>query len=231
MSKNNLSEHVKLILSKIEPFFNDNQFEHRIQPDSSLFVKYIDNTAIICGFNWKSEGHHEFGSYMWLPDVSNNILDIGLPNMDLSSYRTGDLLFSTVKSPGKIDYNTEKNPIQTDEACHLFCNSIISFLENIGFNYYKECTYIPNILKRMDNLQEAGRLWSDILASNGPEYFWQGLIISKLSNDINFSEKMKYVDSIYYDKQYGLDEWIPYYERLKERLKTIEPKYNNRSLN
>ncbi|WP_289658116.1 hypothetical protein [Flavobacterium panacagri] len=226
MSEKKLNEQVRLILSLIEPFFNDNQFEQRDQANSSLFVKHIDNAAIICGFNWKSQGYHEFGSYMWLPEVSNNILEIGLPNMDLSSYIEGGLFFSTIKSPGKIEYNTQKNPIQTNEACNLFCNSIISFFENTGFSYYKEYSYIPNILKKMNNLQEAGKLWSDILASNGPEYFWQGLIISKLCNDINFSEKIKFVDSIYYDKQYRLDEWIPYYERLKERLKTIEPKYN-----
>ncbi|MGV4528957.1 hypothetical protein [Ornithobacterium rhinotracheale] len=74
----------------------------------------------------------------------------------------------------------------------------------------------------MDELTAQGKYWHEIL-SGSADYLFRGLIISKLCNDPNYNEKIKYTDKIFYDKP---DEWIPYYEKLKERLKSVEPKYN-----
>ena len=75
----------------------------------------------------------------------------------------------------------------------------------------------------MDNLENQGKYWKEILVGLA-DYDFRGLIISKLCNDPNFDTKVKSRDEIFY-KIPQLSEWIPYYEKLKERLKTIEPKY------
>ena len=74
----------------------------------------------------------------------------------------------------------------------------------------------------MDELQAEGKYWSEIL-SGCEDNLFRGLIISKLCNDKNYNKKIEYVDSIFYESP---DEWIPYYEKLKERLKSVEPIYN-----
>ncbi|MCX2744393.1 hypothetical protein OO013_10975 [Mangrovivirga sp. M17] len=54
------------------------------------------------------------------------------------------------------------------------------------------------------------------------EAYFRGLIISKLCNDPNYNQKFRKVEAIFDEP----DEWLPYWEKLKAVLPTIEPKYN-----
>ena len=73
----------------------------------------------------------------------------------------------------------------------------------------------------MDRLEAEGLYWKEIL-SGGPDYLFRGVIISKLCNDPQYDQKLSFVDSLMQD----LDEWQPYWEKLKAVLHTIEPKYS-----
>ena len=79
----------------------------------------------------------------------------------------------------------------------------------------------------MDELETLGLNWnnreSGILAGTLDAYF-RGLIISKLCNDADFERKVSKMDVKF--AQVGYEEWIPYYEQLKERLNTVRPVYN-----
>ncbi|CAI9429333.1 DUF4304 domain-containing protein [Candidatus Ornithobacterium hominis] len=112
--------------------------------------------------------------------------------------------------------------VKTQEELETFTDWVINYLKTDGQKFIETYSYLPNILKRMDELLSEGKYWGDIL-SGGPENLFRGLIISKLCNDIHYEDKIKYVDKIFYEDP---DEWIPYYEKLKERLKSVEPKYN-----
>ena len=114
-----------------------------------------------------------------------------------------------------IELNTEYEIIN-------FTNWYIKYLETDGQKFIETYSYLPNILKKMDELQTEGKYWSEIL-SGCEDNLFRGLIISKLCNDKNYNKKIEYVDSIFYESP---DDWIPYYEKLKERLKSIEPIYN-----
>ena len=112
--------------------------------------------------------------------------------------------------------------LNTEEEILEFTKWYINYYENKGKHFIETYSYLPNILKRMDELQDKGKYWCEIL-SGGPDNLFRGLIISKLCNDSHYENKVKYVDKIFYEEP---DEWLPYYEKLKERLKTIEPIYN-----
>ena len=114
-----------------------------------------------------------------------------------------------------IELNTEYEIIN-------FTNWYIKYLETDGQKFIETYSYLPNILKKMDELQAEGKYWSEIL-SGCEDNLFRGLIISKLCNDKNYNKKIEYVDSIFYESP---DDWIPYYEKLKERLKSVEPIYN-----
>ena len=114
-----------------------------------------------------------------------------------------------------IELNTEYEIIN-------FTNWYIKYLETDGQKFIETYSYLPNILKKMDELQTEGKYWSEIL-SGCEDNLFRGLIISKLCNDKNYNKKIEYIDSIFYESP---DEWLPYYEKLKERLKSVEPIYN-----
>ena len=114
-----------------------------------------------------------------------------------------------------IELNTEYEIIN-------FTNWYIKYLETDGQKFIETYSYLPNILKKMDELLAEGKYWSEIL-SGCEDNLFRGLIISKLCNDKNYNKKIEYVDSIFYESP---DDWIPYYEKLKERLKSVEPIYN-----
>ena len=114
-----------------------------------------------------------------------------------------------------IELNTEYEIIN-------FTNWYIKYLETDGQKFIETYSYLPNILNKMDELLAEGKYWSEIL-SGCEDNLFRGLIISKLCNDKNYNKKIEYVDSIFYESP---DDWIPYYEKLKERLKSVEPIYN-----
>ena len=114
-----------------------------------------------------------------------------------------------------IELNTEYEIIN-------FTNWYIKYLETDGPRFIETYSYLPNILNKMDELLAEGKYWSEIL-SGCEDNLFRGLIISKLCNDKNYNKKIEYVDSIFYESP---DDWIPYYEKLKERLKSVEPIYN-----
>ena len=114
-----------------------------------------------------------------------------------------------------IELNTEYEIIN-------FTNWYIKYLETDGQKFIETYSYLPNILNKMDELLAEGKYWSEIL-SGCEDNLFRGLNISKLCNDKNYNKKIEYVDSIFYESP---DDWIPYYEKLKERLKSVEPIYN-----
>ena len=114
-----------------------------------------------------------------------------------------------------IELNTEYEIIN-------FTNWYIKYLKTDGQKFIETYSYLPNILNKMDELLAEGKYWSEIL-SGCEDNLFRGLIISKLCNDKNYNKKIEYVDSIFYESP---DDWLPYYEKLKERLKSVEPIYN-----
>ncbi|WP_313377347.1 hypothetical protein [Chishuiella sp.] len=114
-----------------------------------------------------------------------------------------------------IELNTEYEIIN-------FTNWYIKYLETSGKEFIETYSYLPNVLKKMDELQAEGKYWNEILAG-GPEFLLRGLIISKLCNDKNHENKLEYVKELYISMA---DEYLPYLDKLKERLKTVETIYN-----
>lgn len=90
--------------------------------------------------------------------------------------------------------------------------------------FVEHYSFLPNVLAKMNQLMEEGKYWADILSGQVDNVF-RGLIISKLCGDKEFGNKLKYWNEKIYANG-NIKEWIPYFEKLKEKLKIIEPKYN-----
>ena len=141
----------------------------------------------------------------------------------------GTILTPTISHSTFVDeYQTAD--MDTEEQIEDYCNWYLGYINGEGADFVRHYSYLPNVLKRMDELVEAGLTWQyphkGILEGN-TDAFFRGLIISKLCNDplSNFEAKVKFCDKWLYNGRN--DKWLPYYEKLKaEVLPTIEPKYN-----
>ena len=139
----------------------------------------------------------------------------------------GTILTPTLEHSTFVDeYDTAD--MDTEEQIEDYCNWYLGYINGEGADFVQHYSYLPNVLKRMDELVEAGLTWQyphkGILSGTLDAEF-RGLIISKLCNDPNFFHKLEECDQVFSEERYK--RWLPYYEKLKaEVLPTIEPKYN-----
>ena len=170
--------------------------------------------------NFSDMGDLYFSKYsMSIKQVESIVEEISSPN-DTSHLDKERYISPTILDTSKNSYLYKI--IQTQKELEDFTNWVIDYLEKEGKHFIETYSYLPNILKKMDELQAEGKYWSEILSGSEDNLF-RGLIISKLCNDKNYNKKIEYIDSIFYESP---DEWISYYEKLKERLKSVEPIYN-----
>ena len=170
--------------------------------------------------NFSDMGDLYFSKYsMSIKQVESIVEEISSPN-DTSHLDKERYISPTILDTSKNSYLYKI--IETQKELEDFTNWVIDYLEKEGKHFIETYSYLPNILKKMDELLAEGKYWSEIL-SGCEDNLFRGLIISKLCNDKNYNKKIEYVDSIFYESP---DDWLPYYEKLKERLKSVEPIYN-----
>lgn len=116
--------------------------------------------------------------------------------------------------------------IDSPEAVNAYLDWFIGYLLGEGQEFLDYYSYLPNVLKKMDELDEKGiSWWADAVGilPEGQPYF-TGLIISKLCNDPKYGEKLERLNA-YYSKDEN-EEDLPAFEKLKEILEHVEPRYN-----
>ena len=171
--------------------------------------------------NFSDMGDLYFSKYsMSIKQVESIVEEISSPN-DTSHLDKERYISPTILDTSKNSYLYKI--IETQKELEDFTNWVIDYLEKEGKHFIETYSYLPNILKKMDELQAEGKYWSEIL-SGCEDNLFRGLIISKLCNDPNFQKKVEMCDTVFNESCY--EEWLPYYEKLKERLKSVEPIYN-----
>jgi hypothetical protein len=195
--------------------------------DPSFILKENDKIVYFF-FNFKDMGQIAFSKLMIsIKIVEEIIFEIKEPDQDYSHIDNKKYFLTTVfdgetKMPDGY-YRGIGYDINSQEDLVFFTEWILNYLKTDGQKFIETYSYLPNILKKMDELVDTGGYWSDLLTGGVPHLF-KGLIISKLCNDPNFYNKIIFVDNIFATED--ISEYLPYYEKLKERLKSVEPIYN-----
>ncbi|MCR4701786.1 MAG: hypothetical protein K5757_12740 [Bacteroidaceae bacterium] len=126
--------------------------------------------------------------------------------------------------------------IETEDDVNMVVDYFLDYLFGTAKKFVETYLYLPNIVRKMEELDSANISWihyeKGLLFGNFDGYF-RGLIISKLCNDPLFQDKVKRVEYWLYEHKeaYLHKRFIPYYEKLKQLLPTIEPKYSMDSPN
>jgi len=229
MKKSEIKEYVFKALDSL--LIPKGYYSVKIGLDPTYVLK--KNNIIISFFlNFKDLGEISFSKFeISLKCIEDIIFEIKIPQnnfdyIDNKKYFLISIIDEITLMP-KEYYRGIGYYVGTHEQLEFFTNWIINYLEKDGKAFIEKYCYLPNILQEMDQLDSESLTWNNrdrgILSGTLDAYF-RGLIISKLCNDSNFSKKMEKMDAKF--KQPGYEAWIPYYEKLKERLRTIEPIYN-----
>ena len=126
--------------------------------------------------------------------------------------------------------------IETVDDVNMIVDYFFDHLFGTAKKFVETYLYLPNIVRKMEELDNANISWihyeKGLLFCSFDGYF-RGLIISKLCNDPLFQDKVKLVEYRLYEHKeaYLYKRFIPYYEKLKQLLPTIEPKYSMDSPN
>ena len=227
MLNNNLKEKKKALYSIIKPYFKAQGFKY-IKGIPERFVK--DDNNIICkmGFNFKTRSHFQESSPLIIifTEVEDIIIEVGEPNYNYNENLITKYDLFTIRKEFSESYDEKFSQIDlsTPSGFEQWGKLIIEYMEGEGKSFMEHYSYLPNVLKEMDYLENQGKIaYLDILVG-GIDHIFRGLIISKLCNDKDFERKLSKWEKAIIIPKYK--EWHSCFYNLKEILKKTEPIYN-----
>ena len=117
--------------------------------------------------------------------------------------------------------------IDSPKALNDYLDWYISYLLGEGQEFLDYYSYLPNILKKIDELDKTNTYWGEKkvgILDHGSDPYFSGLVISKLCNDPKFEEKLERLNAYYSKDEHEKDLFA--FEKLKEILERVEPRYN-----
>ena len=127
--------------------------------------------------------------------------------------------------------------VETEDDVNMVVDYFLDYLFGTAKKFVETYLYLPNVVRKIEEFIPEDIDWN---YNNYTELFgrydgyFRGLIISKLCNDPKFEEKFKYVDTRFTsdrDASFWGGNFSSDYEKLKQLLPTIEPKYSMDSPN
>ena len=219
------SERKKIVFKEFDLYFNPLGYKGIKTGGDPTYVLKTKNFVVTFFMNFLDVGGIDIsGIRMSILEVENHIINLfGKQYIcDKYFYDEKRYFLDTISDKRRLDKFSNVE-LKTEIEILEFVQWYINYFEKEGKHFIETYSYLPNILKKMDELVETGGYWSDLLTGGVPHLF-KGLIISKLCNDPNFYNKIIFVDNIFATED--ISEYLPYYEKLKERLKSVEPIYN-----
>ena len=219
------SETKKIVFKEFDLYFNPLGYKGIKTGGDPTYVLKTKDFVVTFFMNFLDVGGIDIsGIRMSILEVENHIINLfGKQYIsDKYFYDEKRYFLDTISDKKRLDKFSNVE-LKTEIEVLDFIQWYINYFEKEGKHFIETYSYLPNILKKMDELVDTGGYWSDLLTGGVPHLF-KGLIISKLCNDPNFYNKIIFVDNIFATKD--ISEYLSYYEKLKERLKSVEPIYN-----
>lgn len=219
------SERKKIVFKEFDLYFNPLGYRGIKTGGDPTYVLKTKDFVITFFMNFLDVGGIDIsGIRISILEIENHIINLfGKQYIcDKYFYDEKRYFLDTINDKKRLDKFSNVE-LKTEIEVLEFVQWYINYFEKEGKLFIETYSYLPNILKKMDELTSTGGYWSDILTGGVPHLF-KGLIISKLCNDPSFHNKIVFVDNIFATE--NISEYLPYYEKLKEHLKSVEPIYN-----
>jgi hypothetical protein len=184
------------------------------------FRKIKDKHVFEVFFNFVDSGFSAFSRMLITHlKVEEIIMEVGIPTNRFEAQKKGEEFLWTVHDKeNQLAYDANKQGLKTEADAEAFGRAAVEYLDQSGLAFAEKYSSLPNVLARMEELEKEGKYWKDILAG-GPEYFFRGLIISKLCEDPDYERKLTYADELFLPNT--SEKWKPYYAQLKAKLKNL----------
>ena len=223
------SERKKIVFKKFDLYFNPLGYKGIKTGGDPTYVLKTKDFVVTFFMNFLDVGGIDIsGIRMSILEVENHIINLfGKQYIcDKYFYDEKRYFLDTISDKKRLDKFSNVE-LKTEIEVLDFIQWYINYFEKEGKHFIETYSYLPNILKKMDELTAQGKTWQNRengILSGSLDAQFRGLIISKLCNDIGFDDKISMCNEIFSREQYK--DWLPYYEKLKERLKSVEPIYN-----
>lgn len=224
-----ISEKKKLVFERLNNNLNPKGFKLFKTSGDPSYVLKDQEKAVSFFFNFKQLGTIDITTIrISLFSIETIFIEIfGIDYITDKYFYDGNKYFLTTVTDKITIQAFNDEEIDNEIDLNKFIDWIINYLETNGKAFIEKYSYLPNILAEMDKLESEGLNWNHkdrgILAGSLDAYF-RGLIISKLCNDPNFKNKIEKMNLKF--KEDGYESWLPYYEKLKDKLTTVVPIYN-----
>lgn len=220
MTRLNKTEIKKAFFNVLTPYFKDIGFDKYLTSGDPTYVLNKKNIVISFFFNFYSNssiGRSPFRLTHY--EVEDYILDIGIPQFDINEYKKKKKYHLSTVEFRVNPVSLKKVPLNTIDEIEAFAQSFIKFYSNEGVSFIKKYTNLPEVVKELNTIGIDN--WKDLIPGMGEVYI-RGLLMSKLCNDPLYDEKFNKVNGMIQ----GAVDWLPYWEKYKDVLQTIEPKYS-----
>ncbi|PRY28179.1 hypothetical protein CLV58_13036 [Spirosoma oryzae] len=218
MERLSINEQETIVLDLLNPYFQDFGFKRQLhQGMSSCFIAKTDFGVAFVMFHFISAGQTCFSLGLSYADIEKFMVSIGNPQVDFSNrILNDDYSGCTVyDSQQTVSYEHSKQSTSTTKGAERFAQIVIDYMETRGWAFLERYSRLPNILNELNTLHATGQYWRKLLGGQA-DHFLRGLRIANLCNDPQILAKVTYVDNIFYDPQYNLHNWLPYYEKFKK---------------
>ena len=191
------SEKKKYVFEQLDQLLKPQGYRATKTGGAPYYMLDKDNAKYKFYLNFSDMGDLYFSKYyIELKEVTKilkRVFDLDNPLIDFRQANIHPTINDKSKNP--FIYKI----IDNYRELKIFTDWVIDYLENDGKQFIETYSYLPNVLKRMDELVAFGEYWTGILCGGVPHLF-EGLIIPKLCNDPKMDEKIEYVDKIFPQK-------------------------------
>ncbi len=216
------SERKKIFFDTLTPFFRDLGYKSYLTDDDPGYVYASGEIVKHFFFNFFST--NIIGCTPLLLsnyEIENHILLVGIPTNSLIEHKKKlKYHLPTIELRSKPS-DLRRRPLDTKDDIKAFAEAYIRFYENEGKLFYSENESVLDIFNNLTKLESQGEQWKSLISGMG-DAFIRVLIISKLCDDPEYTKKFDKIDSMIQNAA----EWLPYWEKYKEVLASIKPRYN-----
>jgi len=197
--------------SLLDPYFFSKGFKFDAFGDGKYVLKNEIATFEIVLFLDFKRSDFVATTYLITLNEIESVLDKIRPEKQIFRIRTMQDLINNARYAELI-----RSIDQKKKEWHIqWAELVKQYVENEGEAFIRKYTYLPNILRRMYELEEQGRPYREVLLGQVDLHF-RALIVSKLCNDPNYYRKIEKYDNGLLQPKYG--KWQPYYLKLKRSL-------------
>lgn len=208
----------QILYNRLNDLLKPKGYKLIVTGEDPLYLLKGDEGVDMLILNFLRRGSVELGLFRSIDEIEDIILDIVKSNLsDKSIYLERKKYFLPtfydvrLKNIKKDRFDTY---FETEEEFIKFLEWLCVYLKTTGIPFLKHYSFLPNNLAKINLLENDSKYANEILFG-GPEWFFRYLMISKLCLDNKFEERLSYVDGIFYDDKYKLEDWLPYYSSFQ----------------